>query len=146
MAGVLAATSESSPDAFAQARASAIAAAASVDDVIACVPIAWQADLAIALRDVSSTARKMCAARNTLAKFSFLEAKGQVPSSIRQKEPVLQMSKEFAETEAGKSLVAKALADHKAYVDGVFKQLIAAKTAEYQELSALLTPEKVSGQ
>jgi hypothetical protein len=53
------------------------------------------------------------------------------------------MSKEFAETEAGKALVAKALADHKAYVDGLFKQLIAAKTAEYQELSALLTPQKV---
>ena len=143
MAGVLAATSSSSPDASALARAHAISAAATVEDVIACVPIAWQADLAVALRDVASTARKMCAARNTLSKYSVLEAKGQVPSSIRQKEPVLQMSKEFAETDAGKALVAKALADHKAYVDGLFKQLVAAKTAEFQELSALLVPEKV---
>lgn len=146
MAGVLAATAESSPDAFASARVHAIAAAATVEDVIACVPLAYQPDLAIALRDVASTARKMCAARNTCSKYASLEAKGQVPSSIRQKEPVLQMSKEFAETEAGKSLVAKALADHKAYVDGLFKQLVAAKTAEFQELSALLVPEKVCRQ
>ena len=144
MAGVLAATSQSSSGNYAAARVHAISAAATVEDVIACVPLAYQADLAVALRDVASTARKMCAARNTCAKYSALEAKNQVPSSIRQKEPVLQMSKEFAETEAGKALVAKAVADHKAYVDGIFKQMSAAKTAEFQELSALLTPERVS--
>ena len=143
MAGVLAATSQSSPESYALARTHTIAAAASVEDVIACVPLAFQGDLAIALRDVASVARKRCATRNTLAKYQALEAKGQVPSSIRQKEPSIQMTKEFAETEAGKALVAKVVADHKAYIDGLFKQLVAAKTAELQELSALLVPEKV---
>ena len=143
MAGVLAATASSSPDDYVLARAHAIAAAATIEDVIACVPLAYQADLAVALRDVASCARKTCAARNALAKYTALKSKGQVPSSIRQKEPILQMSKEFAETESGKALVAKANADHKAYVDGQFKQLIAVKTAELQELSALLAPEKV---
>jgi len=143
MAGVVAAAMSSDEASSALARARAISAATTVDDVVACVPLAFQAALATPLRDLASTARKMCAARNIVRKYDALAAKGQVPSSIRQKEPVLQMSKEFAETESGKALVRKALADHKAYVDTLFKQLRAAKTEELQELSSLLAPEKV---
>jgi hypothetical protein len=144
MAGVLAATAAASPDASRLARARAIAAANTVEEVIACLPLQFQADLAAPLRYIASTARKLCTVRNANAKFAALEAKGQVPASIRQKEPTLQMSKEFAETTAGKALVAKALADHKAYVDGLFKQLSAAKTQEFQELSSMLQPMQVS--
>jgi len=143
MAGIVAATLDASPDASALARARAIAAANTVEDVIACVPFAFQAALATPLRDIASTARKMCAARNVSSKYDALAAKGQVPSSIRQKEPVLQMSKEFAETDAGKALVAKALADHTAYVESLFTQLRNGKTAELQELSSMLGPDKV---
>jgi len=139
----LTAATSADVDASALARARAIAAASTLEDVISCVPLAFQAALATPLRDLASTARKMCAARNIVRKYDALAAKGQVPSSIRQKEPVLQMSKEFAETESGKALVRKALADHKAYIDALFKQLRAAKTEELQELSSLLAPEKV---
>jgi len=144
LTGVLTAASGTSPESATLARARAIASANTVEDVIACVPLGFQADLAGPLRDIASTTRKLCGARNTLNKYTALDAKGQVPSSIRQKEPVLQMSKEFAETESGKALVRTALADHKAYIDGLFKQLIAAKTEEMQELSSLVSPEKVS--
>jgi len=143
MAGIVAAAMSSDENASALARARAISAATTVEDVVACVPLAFQAALATPLRDLASCAKKMCAARNIVRKYDALAAKGQVPSSIRQKEPVLQMSKEFAETESGKALVRKALADHKAYVDALFKQLRAAKTEELQELSSLLAPEKV---
>jgi hypothetical protein len=143
MAGVLAATASASPDASSLARARAIAACNTVEDVIGCIPLQFQSDLSGPLRNIAGTVRKMCSARNTCAKYAALEAKGQIPASIRQKEPTLQMSKEFAETTAGKALVAKALADHKAYVDGLFKQLSAAKTQEFQELSSMLQPQAV---
>lgn len=91
--------------------------------------------------EVGHHAARLCSTEARLSKLRVLEAKGEIPSSLKQSAPVLQFSKTFTSSAEGLQIGTQVAEKHKAYQREVFALEINGLTSEIAHLKVLLDPE-----
>ena len=114
-----------------------------LEEVIALVPLGYRGTLAPPLRDLATLAHKMCAARNAVASLETHKAKGTFPPDLSQKQPTLQLSKEFGDTDEGRAVQQRLSTDFNSWLVKLLDLRLKAKKDEMDDLLGRLQPAKV---
>lgn len=142
----LAATLKSKGDSVA-ARWHVLLGANSLSELVAMVPHNYRETLRPFLVEISSNAEKRARAKETLERLSGLRAREpiQFPNHIAVKAHEVQLTKEFASTDAGRKAVSDLQAANLVYKTSLLDQEIAAKAANIEHLDARLDVEYLFG-
>src|SRR5258708_3202097 len=142
----LAATTQSKSDAGA-ARWRVLLGANSLSELVAMVPHNYRETLRPFLVEISSNAEKRSRAKETIERLSGLRAREpiQFPNHIAVKAHEVQLTKEFASTDAGRKAVSDLAAANLAYKVSLLDQEIAAKAANIEHLDGRLGVERLFG-
>jgi hypothetical protein len=125
------------------ARWSVLLGANSLSELVAMVPANYREVLRPFLVEVSSNAEKRVRAMETHTKLSSLRARDpiQFPSHIAVKAHEVQLTKEFASTDAGRKAASDLIAANLAYKVSLLDSEIAAKAANIEHLDSRLGVE-----
>jgi len=138
----MAMVSESKTEAL-TARWATLLGANSLSELVAMVPHNYREALKPILVEISSNAEKRARAKETLKRLSGLRAREpiQFPNHIAVKAHEVQLTKEFASTDAGRKAASDLVAANLAYKTLLLDQEIAAKAANVKHLDGKLDVE-----
>ncbi|GLB45572.1 hypothetical protein LshimejAT787_2400300 [Lyophyllum shimeji] len=117
-------------------------AASTLSELLAVIP----SDYRVALKDplvwVQQTARKLAAARSTVARWESLKARNELPAHLSKKTPAgVQLSSLYASTAEGQNALAQVRTKAESGLHDVFAKALDAKQADVEHLQSLLKPE-----
>ncbi|KAF8867456.1 hypothetical protein CPB84DRAFT_1859394 [Gymnopilus junonius] len=125
------------------ARHSALQGASSLEELIAMVPSDYRDVLRPFILDVAGLATKRVAVMETFAKWKAHQSASPktYPSFILTKAPSVQLTKEFAGTDVGRSSMSALERKHGEYCDALLADALKAKESERELLDGLIDPQ-----
>jgi hypothetical protein len=123
------------------ARHAAIMGAASIVELIELLPSDFRTILADPLHSVGTLVTKLVNTRNTLARWNACKVAGTVPVHLKGKPPTVQLTSEFADSDAARTEKAKLLAVYKKAQQDELDLSIRLKTDEVAALEHGCSPQ-----
>lgn len=115
-------------------RQSLLGAANSVDDVVALVPRDYRDILRPLLLQAADMQNKLSNGEQTLQRLRDHKSRGTFPQHLRSKVPPLQLTKEYAKSDAGAKQRSEYESEHSTYMVALLDKSISAKTDEVRYL------------
>ncbi|KAG5633160.1 hypothetical protein H0H81_010371, partial [Sphagnurus paluster] len=124
------ATASATVEARNAARSRLYYAADSFDGLIDLIPGDFRVPLREPLKAIQSSAERLIAARNLIAKWEKLRLQGKRPDPWNAKQPVIQFSKDYAESADATAARTALAAKHEEYLSSAFADALAAQQGQ----------------
>ena len=131
------------PNRARNARHSAIMGAGAVHEIIELIPHDYRGPLADHLRGLAQLTTKLHNSRATLANWRTMKQAGTLPSGLKSTPPQVQLTSNFAGSEAARASKDALDLAHAEYQQATFSAWIQAKGDEVTALEGELAPERV---
>ncbi|KAG5633327.1 hypothetical protein H0H81_008710, partial [Sphagnurus paluster] len=134
------ATASATTEARNAARSRLYYAADSFDGLVDLIPGDFRVPLREPLKAIQSSAERLIAARNLIAKWEKLRLQGKRPDPWNAKQPVIQFSKDYAESADASAARTALAAKHEEYLSSAFADALAAQQGQVDSIHADLQP------